>query len=86
VKWVTAEFVAKRRILETVRLSLRLDDVTLITTMRKSFDIFSSKGLLSAESRGDRHSFEPLIASCVHAVLSPSHEIVVAMRVMKLSA
>ena len=37
-------------------------------------------------SRGDWRSFEPLVLSYVNAVLSPSPEIVVATRVMKLSA
>ena len=52
-KWVTADFAAKRRILEIVCLNLRLDDVTLYPTMRKPFDILA-EGLISAESRGDR--------------------------------
>ena len=51
-KWVTADFAAKRRILEIVCLNLRLDDVTLCPTMRKPFDVLA-EGLLSKESRGD---------------------------------
>ena len=51
-KWVTADFAAKRRILEIVCLNLRLDDVTLIPTMRKPFDVLV-EGLISVESRGD---------------------------------
>jgi hypothetical protein len=84
-KWVTADFAAKRRILEIVCLNLRLDDVTLCPTMRKPFDIVA-EGLISGESRGDRRSFEPLVLSYVDAVLSPSPEIVVATRVVTLSA
>ena len=52
-KWVTADFVAKRRILEIVCLNWRLDDVTLIPTMRKPFDVLA-EGLLSQQSRGDK--------------------------------
>ncbi len=51
-KWVTADFAAKRRILEIVCLNLRLDDVTLYATTRKPFDVLV-EGLISAESRGD---------------------------------
>ena len=51
-KWLTADYAAKRRILEIVCLNWRLDDVTLIPTMRKPFDVLA-EGLISAESRGD---------------------------------
>lgn|GEM_PF-2606423 len=37
-------------------------------------------------SRGDWHSFEPLIASYLDAALSPSAEVVMATRLIKLSA
>jgi hypothetical protein len=37
-------------------------------------------------SRGNWRSFEPLIAACVDAALSPSAEAVVAARLMRLSA
>jgi hypothetical protein len=37
-------------------------------------------------SRGDWRSFEPLLASYVEAVLSPSPELLVATRVVRLSA
>ena len=51
-QWLTADYAAKRRILEIVFLNCRLDDVTLIPTMRKPFDVLA-EGLLSKESRGD---------------------------------
>ena len=51
-KWLTADFAAKRRILEIVCLNLRLDGVSLYATMRKPFDALT-EGLISAESRGD---------------------------------
>lgn len=51
-KWLTADYVAKRRILEIIGLNWRLDDVTLCPTIRKPFDVLA-KGLLSNESRGD---------------------------------
>ena len=52
-KWVTADFAAKRRILEICCLNLRLNDVTLYPTMRKPFDVLT-EGLISAESRSGR--------------------------------
>lgn len=51
-KWLTADYCAKRRILEIVCLNWRLEDVTLCATMRKPFDVLA-EGLLSKESRGD---------------------------------
>jgi hypothetical protein len=51
-RWVTADFAAKRRILEIICLNFRLDDVTLYATMRKPFDIVA-EGLLIRSSRGD---------------------------------
>ena len=44
-------------------------------------------GLIPSQNRrGDWRSFEPLVKSYVDAVLSPSPEVVVATRVVKLSA
>jgi hypothetical protein len=51
-KWVAAGYAEKRRILEIICLNFRLDDVTLVPTMRKPFDIVA-KGLLMQSSRGD---------------------------------
>ncbi|XZE53553.1 hypothetical protein SH139x_005307 [Planctomycetaceae bacterium SH139] len=52
-KWVTADYAAKRRILEIVCLNCSLDDVNLCATMRKPFDLLA-KGLVSKDSRGDK--------------------------------
>ncbi len=52
-KWVSADFGAKRQILETVFLNLRLDDVSLCYEMEKPFDALA-KGLLVSSNRGDR--------------------------------
>ena len=52
-KWLTADYAAKRQILEIVCLNLTLDDTTLIPTMRKPFDALA-EGLISADSRGER--------------------------------
>jgi site-specific DNA recombinase len=49
----TADYAAKRRILEIVFLNCRLDDVTLVPTMRKPFDVLA-EGLVSNLSRSDR--------------------------------
>jgi site-specific DNA recombinase len=52
-QWVTADYAAKRRILEIVFLNCTLEDVTLCPTIRKPFDLLA-EGLLSENSRGDR--------------------------------
>jgi site-specific DNA recombinase len=52
-QWLTADYSAKRRILEIVLLNCRLDDVNLVPTIRKPFDALA-EGLLSEKSRGDR--------------------------------
>ena len=51
-KWVAAEFIAKRRILEIICLNLTLDDVTLVPIWRKPFDMLA-EGLVLNNSRGD---------------------------------
>ena len=52
-KWVTADYQAKRRLLEIVCLNFRLDGVSLVPTIRKPFDVLA-EGLTSVEDRGDR--------------------------------
>ena len=52
-KWVTADYDAKRRILEIVCLNCTLDGITLCPTMRKPFDVLA-EGLVSEKSRDDR--------------------------------
>ncbi len=52
-QWLTADYAAKRRILEIVFLNCRLDDVKLVPTMRKPFDVLA-EGLISKNSRDDR--------------------------------
>lgn len=52
-QWLTADYDAKRRILEIVCLNCTLDGVTLVPTMRKPFDVLA-EGLISEKSRGDR--------------------------------
>ena len=52
-KWLTADCDAKRRLLEIICLNWTLDDVSLVPTMRKPFDLLV-KGLVSKDSRGDR--------------------------------
>ena len=51
-QWVTADYAAKRRILEIVCLNWTLDGVSLIPTMRKPFDMLA-EGLVWKNSRGD---------------------------------
>mgnify|MGYP007059450172 FL=1 len=52
-QWLTADYATKRRLLEIVFLNSVLDDVTLVPTMRKPFDVLA-EGLVSEKSRGDR--------------------------------
>lgn len=52
-KWVTADYAAKRRILEIICLNCSLVDATLCVAMRKPFDLLA-KGLISKDSRDDR--------------------------------
>lgn len=51
-QWLTADYVAKRRILEILCLNWTLDGVSLVPTMRKPFDMLD-KGLVWKNSRGD---------------------------------
>jgi site-specific DNA recombinase len=52
-RWVTADYDAKRRILEVVCLNCRLDGATLCPTIRKPFDVLA-EGLPVQSSRDDR--------------------------------
>ena len=49
-QWLTADYDAKHRILEIVFLNCRLEDTTLVPTMRKPFDVLV-EGLLLKNSR-----------------------------------
>lgn len=51
--WLTADYAAKRRIMEIVFLNCRLDDATLVPTIRKPFDVLA-EGLHVSESWGTR--------------------------------
>ncbi|MCQ3921340.1 MAG: recombinase family protein [Planctomycetes bacterium] len=51
-QWVTADYTAKRRLLEIVCLNCRLEGVNLVPTMRKPFDVLA-EGLDLSKSRGD---------------------------------
>lgn len=52
-KWLSADYAAKRQILEIVCLNIRLDDTTLVPEIRKPFDVLV-EGLNLHDSRGDR--------------------------------
>ena len=52
-KWLTADYAAKRRLLEIVFLNFVLDDVTLVPDTRKPFDLLV-EGPLVSSSRDDR--------------------------------
>ena len=66
-------------------LKLFLNDVSLVREWRKPIDTLA-KGLSIKSSRGDWHSFEPLLARFLDAALVPNAETVVATRVLRLSA
>ena len=52
-----AKYSGKRRYLVIVFLNFVLDDVTLVPTTRKPFDVLA-EGLLVSSSRGDRTAME----------------------------
>ena len=52
-RWVAADFLAKRKMLEIVCLNWKLVDVTLVPTTRKPFDLLI-EGPQKKERRGDR--------------------------------
>lgn len=52
-QWFTADYAAKRRLLEILCLNCTLVDVSLSVSMRKPFDLLA-KGLTLKDSRGDR--------------------------------
>jgi site-specific DNA recombinase len=52
-KWFTADYRAKRRMLEIVCLNFKLVDVTLVPEWRKPFDVLA-EGLVSEKSRAER--------------------------------
>jgi LPS O-antigen subunit length determinant protein (WzzB/FepE family) len=50
-QWLTADYAAKRRILEFVLSNCTLNDATLYATKKKPFNVLA-EGLLSEESGG----------------------------------
>lgn len=52
-RWLTADYRAKRELLDIVCLNFRLDGATLVTEMRKPFNALA-EGLPVLSSRGDR--------------------------------
>lgn len=50
-RWLTADYAEKRQILEIVWLNCRLDDVTLVPTARKPFDVLAEGPLVSDSGR-----------------------------------
>ena len=81
----SSSLAARREILDSVCLNRTLSDVNLVLEKRKHFDVFA-KGLDLNKSRGDWHSFEPLLAAVVDAALSRSDEANAVIRLLRLSA
>ena len=52
-KWLTADYAAKRRILEITCLNFSLDGVSLVPSIRRPFDMLA-EGLDLKNSRGDK--------------------------------
>ena len=65
-KWLTADYDAKRRILEIVCLNCTLDGATLVPEIRKPFDVLA-EGLLSEKSRGNRTRLELFCGAAVES-------------------
>jgi len=74
-KWFTADYRAKRRMLEIVCLNFKLVDVTLVPEWRKPFDVLA-EGLVSEKSRAERiRTFDLYVPNAVkHYILSPENE------------
>ena len=51
-QWLTADYAAKRRILEIILSNCTLKGATLCPTIRKPFDVIA-EGLFISSSRGD---------------------------------
>ena len=61
-RWASvADYPEKRRLLGIVFLNLRLDGVTLVSTVRKPFDVLA-EGLLSTNSRDNKTPLELFLA------------------------
>ena len=60
-KWLTANYSVKRRYLEIVFLNFVLDEVTLVPTIRKPFDVLA-EGLLVSSSRDNKTPLELFLA------------------------
>ena len=52
-QWLSADYATKRRIMEIVFLNCRLDDATLVPTIRKPFDVLA-EGHFVQSSRDDK--------------------------------
>ncbi len=52
-RWLTADFAAKRTVLDLICLNFRLDGASLVPTMRKPFDVLI-EGLELVKNRDDR--------------------------------
>ena len=63
-QWLTADYSAKRRILEIVCLNCRLVDVTLVPTIRKPFDVLV-EGLSFPSRGGSRTAIELFVKAIV---------------------
>ena len=73
-QWLTADYAGKHRILEIVFLNCRLDDASLVPTIRKPFDVLA-EGFVSKNSRGDRRCTFPNDLTgmrLLHAAISQS--------------
>jgi len=74
---ITADYAAKRRILEIVCLNCSLDGATLVAKMRKPFDVLA-EGLVSEKSRENRTAIE-LFLSSIAALDQQSRGLIVSL-------
>lgn len=84
-KWLTADYRAKRRLLDIVCLNFRLEGVSLVPTIRKPFDVLA-EGLISADNRAGYRSFEPALRAFVEAFTEPVLQVPFLPDIMTRSA
>jgi hypothetical protein len=65
-QWLNADYSTKCRILEILFLNCGLDDATLVTTIRKPFDVLA-EGLISDLSRDNKMAIELFIEGVIES-------------------
>ncbi|MCC6679825.1 MAG: hypothetical protein IT445_02885 [Phycisphaeraceae bacterium] len=66
-KWLASDCIAKRQILEMICLNFSLDGVTLVSTMKKPFELLI-EGLCVPSSRGDWTAIELFVMEVMREI------------------